>query len=354
VTKRPRQTDVARLAGVSPTTVSLVINNRVGGNVRITEETRLRVLHAVDELGYTVDPAARRLAGGFNTMLGVFTFEPIFPLQHRDFYYGFLMGIEEEAQNQGYDLLLFTSSGDGTGTRSVYRRGVNRLRMADGSILLGFAQNRDEIERLLGEDYPFLLVGRREANAGPVPYVAADYKTATSTVVSHMIAHGHRRIAYVGEDTFAESQEDRRAGYVAAFGQAGIAQDPSLVALVKRPDQVTAHWVTSLLEEGVTAFVAEMGAVGYRLVQAFNVLGLRPPGDFSFATLGDPLVERDPYPDTTTFRIPRQEMGATAVRLLAQMLKGELTEVPQVALDCIFVPGATVGSMPVCSGERVI
>ena len=58
--KRVRQTDVARLAGVSPATVSLVINNRSGGSVRISEETRQRVLDAVNQLSYVVDPAARK------------------------------------------------------------------------------------------------------------------------------------------------------------------------------------------------------------------------------------------------------------------------------------------------------
>jgi len=346
VTKRPRQTDVARLAGVSPTTVSLVINNRIGGTVRITEETRQRVLAAVDELGYTVDPAARRLAGGFNAMLGVFTFEPIFPLVHRDFYYDFLMGIENEAEKQGYDLLLFTSSGDGGGKRRIYNVGVNRLRMADGSILLGYAANRDEIERLIGEGYPFVFVGRREARSGPVAYVAADYKNATATVISHMLAHGHRRIAYVCEDTGAESQEDRRSGYRAALEAAGIAHDPSLDTPVDGPDQITPDWVKAQMDAGATAFVAEIGPIGHRLVESLNALRLRPPDDFSFASLGDPLVEDNPYPDTTTFRIPRQEMGAAAVRLLAQMLEGELSEVPQVTLDCSFVPGGTVGDGP--------
>ena len=130
--RRVRQTDVARLAGVSPATVSLVINNRIGGNVRISAETQQRVLDAVDQLGYVVDPAARSLAGGHNSLLGVFTFESIFPLIHRDFYYRFLVGIEEEAENLGYDLLLFTSAGNVDGTRRVYSQGVNRLRRGPG------------------------------------------------------------------------------------------------------------------------------------------------------------------------------------------------------------------------------
>ncbi|MCB0128681.1 MAG: LacI family DNA-binding transcriptional regulator, partial [Caldilineaceae bacterium] len=95
--KRPRQTDVAKLAGVSPATVSVILNNRLDGNVRISAETRARVLDAVEQLGYVTDPVARSLAGGRNSLLGVFAFDEIFPPQQRNLRYSFLVGIEHEA-----------------------------------------------------------------------------------------------------------------------------------------------------------------------------------------------------------------------------------------------------------------
>lgn len=98
---RPRQADIAALAGVSQATVSLVINNRSGKYRQITEETRQRVWAAVAELGYVANPAARMLAGGRNGLLGVYTFESVFPLDPRDFYYPFLLGVEEEAERHG-------------------------------------------------------------------------------------------------------------------------------------------------------------------------------------------------------------------------------------------------------------
>ncbi|MCB0241885.1 MAG: LacI family DNA-binding transcriptional regulator, partial [Anaerolineae bacterium] len=207
--KRVRQTDVARLAGVSPATVSLVINNRSGGSVRISEETRQRVLDAVNQLSYVVDPAARSLAGGQNSLLGVFTYESIFPLQHRDFYYRFLVGIEEEAEAIGYDLLLFTSSKGEDGRRRIYNNGVNRLGIADGAVLLGASEDKAELQRLRGEGYTFVFIGRREVDDSPIAYVGADYATATAEVVQHMLAHGHRQVVYIGHATKNESQLDR-------------------------------------------------------------------------------------------------------------------------------------------------
>ncbi|MCC9077657.1 LacI family transcriptional regulator [Litorilinea aerophila] len=349
VKRRPRQADVARLAGVSPTTVSLVLNNRVGGNVRIRPETRQRVLDAVARLGYVADPAARSLAGGQNRLLGVFTFEAIFPIQQRDFYYPFLVGIEREAGRLGYDLLLFTSSTGTDGKRRLYQRGNNRLRMADGAVLLGNEENKQELSRLLAEGYPFVFVGRREVPGGELSYVAADYTTATAQVLAHFFAHGHRRVAYLAHPIETESMADRRAGYRLAHREAGLEPDPNL--LFQRPSaEITAAWLHTLRAQGITGMVTEMGEHVPALMAAIHAAGWSLPGDFSLAFLGDPHLndDHDDLPrDCTTFTIPREEMGIQAVRLLTQMLSNPEGGGPRrLTLPCRFVPGSTVGPPP--------
>src|SRR3954451_14218835 len=76
---RLTQRDIARMTGVSQATVSLVLNGRSDGDVRIAPETRERVLQAIRERGYVADPIARRLAARDNRIIGVFTYEPVFP-----------------------------------------------------------------------------------------------------------------------------------------------------------------------------------------------------------------------------------------------------------------------------------
>ncbi len=84
--RRITQRRIAELAGVSQATVSLVLNDKADGAARIPEETRERVLKVLRETGYVADPAARRLAGVGNKILGVFTYEPAFPTESQDFY----------------------------------------------------------------------------------------------------------------------------------------------------------------------------------------------------------------------------------------------------------------------------
>src|SRR5690606_7836005 len=189
VGSRPTQADVARTAGVSQATVSMALNGGPESQGRLTDETRQRILAAVEETGYWGNLAAKQLAGGRTSIFGVFTYEPVFPHDTGDFYYPFLRGIEAEALQHDVDLLLFTSSHGGDsgssrdGLRDWARRG--RLHLADGCLLFGRHSHRRDLSELLAHDYPFVFIGRREADGAEVPYVGADYSRATEEVVEH-------------------------------------------------------------------------------------------------------------------------------------------------------------------------
>ncbi len=341
--KRPRQTDVAKLAGVSPATVSVILNNRLDGNVRISTETRARVLAAVEQLGYVTDPVARSLAGGQTSLLGVFTFESIFPLQQRDFYYPFLVGIEQEAEQLGYDLLLFTSTGSADGHRRIYQGNINRLRMADGAILLGSEQSKEELHRLVADQYPFVFVGRRELTNRELSYVAADYATATAKIITELLGCGHQQIAYWGPLQDNESHRDRYAGYLMAYRQRGLNH---LVAPAQRlvAAQVVPPFLEETLAQGTTAFVLESGGglVG-PFFEGMAQLGKSAPADFSVAILGEPVTGYvAPYP-VTSFSIPREMMGRRAVQLLVELLcSPQAPQLRQETIPCRYVPGVTI------------
>ncbi|WP_344982409.1 LacI family DNA-binding transcriptional regulator, partial [Streptosporangium fragile] len=205
---------------MSQTTVSLVLNNRAVTDVRIAPETRDRVLRVIRETGYVADPVARRLAAGRNRILGVFTYEAVFPAESADFYHPFLVGIEECAEEVGCDLLLFTGAGASGGRRRIFSED-SRIRLADGCVLLGRTVDRDDLARLLAERVPFVSVGRRDDAGAPVPYVGADYRPAVRALVERVVALGHRRLAYVGAGAGAESYADRLRGFREAAAALG-------------------------------------------------------------------------------------------------------------------------------------
>jgi DNA-binding LacI/PurR family transcriptional regulator len=343
--QRIRIADVAKLARVSAGTVSAVINGRVGEKIRVSSETQQRVWDAVQELEYVANPAARSLAGGHNQLLGVFTYEPIFPVEHHNFYYRFLVGIEHEAERAGYDLVLFTSTGGTDGKRLIYRKDSNRLRLTDGAILLGLQEDKREVQRLLQEEFPFVFIGRREVPQGEISYVAPDYIEAASDVVGYIAGHGHRQIAYFRSIRYGEPAQDRERGYRLAHERLSLPLDPDLVVHLD-PEALTIDLFQTFLNKGVTAFIAEDDALGLALLRVAAQLHKAPPQDFSLAVLGNPLTSSsEDIPDWTTFLVPRREIGIEAVRLLIHMLAQRDEPGPhQKMIPCLFVPGTTVGS----------
>ncbi len=342
-TPRPTQHDIARAAGVSTAVVSLVINGRANGKIKISKATQERVWDAIREQGYVPNLAARQLAGGHNRVIGVFTYDPLFPMTPTNFYQPFLVGIEEQAEISDYNLLLFTRS-SADRTRSIYHDGVNRLRIAEGAILLGTNEDRAELIRLYREGFPFVFVGRRELDAGPMAYTAADYAGATADLTQRLIDAGHRRILYIGRsEEINESAIDRERGFLKAMTAAGIA-DPAQLVLRDVEASVDAAQLRAWVSSGITALAVEQMPAALHILTLADKAGLRVPGDLSLVALGkadDPTVD---HYNIDTFYIPHREMGAQAVTLLARMLTEPDADFPrQITIPCTPASGRTIG-----------
>jgi DNA-binding LacI/PurR family transcriptional regulator len=329
------QHDIAKLAGVSQATVSLVLNGAPTALARIPQETRERVQQVIRTTGYVADPIARRMAKGLNRILGVFTYEPAFPSEQADFFAPFLLGIEEEAQAQNYDLLLLTGAGVGR-ERKMFADG-NRLRIADGCLVLGREFDRAELKRLVTGDYPFVAIGRREDAGGPVPYVGGDYASATRALVEKASSLGHGRLAFIGPSGSAESVVDRWRGFSdATTGNA------ELVLHVDEVGRAAAETLDAVVESGASAvFFVEL-ADAVRVEAAARERGLSIPDDFSVVVLGSHVRAERSHVQFTSFNIPREEMGRQATAMLVRRIE-DASPVEQILLTCEPVEGQTLG-----------
>ncbi|SEI11786.1 transcriptional regulator, LacI family [Rhizobium tibeticum] len=333
--KRLTQHDIAKLAGVSQATVSLVLNGAPTALARIPQETRERVQHVIRTTGYVADPIARRMAKGLNRILGVFTYEPAFPSEQADFFAPFLLGIEEEAQAQNYDLLLLTGAGVGR-ERKIFADG-NRLRIADGCLVLGREFDRAELKRLVSGDYPFVAIGRREDAGGPVPYVGGDYTTGTRALVEKARALGHEKLAYVGPSGSAESVVDRWRGFAEA-----ITEGAELVLHVDDVGRSAGEILDAIVTCGATAvFFVEL-ADAVRVEAVARERGLSLPDDFSAVVLGSHVRAERSHVQFTSFSIPREEMGRQATTMLVRRIEGAVP-IEQILLTCEPVEGETLG-----------
>lgn len=344
--RRPTQADIARLAGVSQATVSLVLNERDAG-VRISPATRERVLSVMREWGYVANASARSLAGGRNKIIGVYTFEPVFPTTSVDFYFPFLLGMEQQAAELGYDLLMFTSAG---GERQIFRDGSTRLSLADGALLLGRYPNVEEIERLRDSGYPFVYVGHREVSGAPVSYVAADYAGGTQQLTERLFALGHQRVAYarLGNGD-AQPSRDREKGFRRAVPPGGARRLTGPVWTLESADEV-GGLLAEVLRSGVTGIVAEQQLLAEELLACARREGLSVPADLSIVVLGDSAGARLDDTVWTGLVVPREQMGGEATRLLVRLLESTDSAAQSVSVECPLVDGATVGPVPRTAG----
>lgn len=344
---RITQRQIAALAGVSQAAVSLVLNGRTDTTSRIPQETRDRVLEVIRQTGYAADPAARRLAGKSNNLIGVFTYEQAFPRESSDFYAPLLTGIEVAAEALGMDLLVFTSARAENGRRLLFHEN-SRLRLADGCVLLGREMDPGELARLAASGYPFVAVGRRDGDHR-IPYVGADYPSAADQLARRALALGHRRFLYLRLDTEAESTRDRLDGFLGATDDAGIV--PRVVAT----DMLDTVAAWRLVREGdETVVFVEDPAQAQAIADAATADGVAIPRDLSLVALGERFKSSTQEPDFTRLVAPRSDLAQRAVEVLAEMMdtrEGELRAVTRLLLDCVVVEGATLG--PPRSGRRL-
>lgn len=350
--QRVTQAEVAAIAGVSQSTVSFVLNENVPGNVRISDETRSRVREAIRITGYSANPVAQRLAGGRNQILGVFTYEKTFPRGGHDFFAAFLVGIEHAAEQVGVDTLLFTSARVVEGRRKLARDGWRRLGVADGCLLMGRDEDGDELQHLLDTRYPFVFVGKRVSEGRTLPYVGADYVSATVRQVDRLAGLGHVRIGYVGPQTEDQPTLDRIQGYREGIRNHGL-----------RPRFVDAHDLTSVaddvVERGITAILLPSEVAPDGVADALAERGLDVPSEVSIVLLGQSHHARSSARAWTGFVVPREEMGARALVLLSRIVNeanapaGRPSPVPPLdpedrhqLLECADNDGATVAAPP--------
>ncbi|NII42565.1 DNA-binding LacI/PurR family transcriptional regulator [Curtobacterium flaccumfaciens] len=347
-TTRVTQRMIADMAGVSQSTVSLVLNGKADEARRIPSATRDRVLEVIRETTYVANPVARSLVGAATGLIGVFTYEPAFPSRSSDFYTPLLTGIESAAESVGADLLLFTSTPVVAGRRRLFHES-NRLRLADGCILLGREMDPVELERLLDSAYPFVAIGRRDAADGRVPYVGVDYASATHSLALRALGLGHRRVGFLRLSQDAESSRDRRAGIVAAASEVGASVTEAEVTTDR---SVTDAWAAIRASRPTVVFV-EDPTDAHELHAQLAADGISVPDDLSVVVLGEHNRAADGPADFTRLRAPRTELGAHAVRALTGVLEARRTPAQerssatppvQELLDCSLVPGGTLAA----------
>jgi LacI family transcriptional regulator len=311
-TKAPRLADVARLASVSPSLVSRVLNS--DPTLQVRSETRAAVMSAVDMLGYVPDAAARALRNAQTGLLG-------FALHHVNdhSYVDMVETAQAEATTRGYTIILINS--DELPARRQQFRAIIQGHRVDGLLIQnGFSKSDRGLESL-ARPIPSVMFGGDAAEG--LLTLRLDDGVAAKIATEHLIGLGHTAIAFIGAD--GASSTRRYDGYREALADAGLRAIPPVDGGWTSDSAHDA--VRRLLGSGVpvTGLVAVTTTVALGVHSGIVAEGRRIPDEVSLVSVHDTSFARHLNPPLTVVALPIKEAGALGVSLLIDQMRERST-----------------------------
>ncbi|MFN8450062.1 MAG: LacI family DNA-binding transcriptional regulator [Anaerolineae bacterium] len=312
--------DVAKRAGVSPMTVSRVINN----SGYIHKKTRERVEQAIAELGYVPNALARSLRFKQTKTLALLISDITNP-----FFTTLARGVEDAASEQGFSVILCNT--DESRDKEAQYLNVVIQKQVDGVLLVPAVSSVESGKFLQDCGVPFVVLDRR-APGLEVDIVRCDTEIGAYQLTNHLIELGHRRIAALSGPMQVTTAADRIAGYHRALAEAGMedfAREYYGGFTVKSGYDLTKQVLAS---EEATALLAANNFIVFGALRALKEANLRVPDDISVVTFDDLLEVMGVEPFLTVVRQPAYDLGRRATQLMLDRLSGAATGAPQEIL----------------------
>jgi LacI family transcriptional regulator len=331
--------DVAQQAGVSPMTVSRVIND----SALVSADTRRRVEQAIEGLGYVPSRLARGLSAKRTGTLAV-----IVPDVANPFFTLIVRGAEDVARRAGYRVILCDTRADLNVEREVIEEML--AHRVEGILIAPVGdRSREHLGRLSAFNVPFVLVDRTVPDVD-ADTVLGDSAEGAQRLVEHLISLGHRRIGLIVETNEVSTARDRHGGYEAALRGAEMPLEPELVVQASVDPGGGYEGMRRLLslEEPPSAVFTVNNLVAVGAIEAIREAGLEVPDDIALVCFDDIEYASRLYPFLTVMEQPAETFGTLSTQLLLERIDGRAPERSRVVvLPAQFVVrrscGAAVG-----------
>ncbi len=305
--------DVAERAGVAPATVSRVINE----SGYVSEETRVRVRRAIDELRYTPNRLARGLRSKQTQTLGLIVTDITNP-----FWTTVARGAEDAASQAGFSVILCNTD-ESDAKQEQY---VNLLleKQVDGFLLVPATRDVTTVSLIQERAVPIVVLDRRMPI--PVDTVRGDSEGGAHELTTHLLSLGHRRIALLGGSVDVPTAQERVVGYRRALDEAGIPVDESLI-LSRAFTQEAGYAMTQVvlkMKPRPTALFAVNNFIAIGAARALRDAKLRLPEDVALVSFDDLPTALIVEPFLTVAAQPAYEMGRLATELLMARIVGDV------------------------------
>ena len=351
--KRRRATieQVAKLAGVSTTTVSNVLNNRTDA---MRPSTRERVLEAAEILGYHPSQVARSLASRQSATVGLVIAEIATSL-----FFSAVSVIERFARDANYNVLLCHAS---TSEEESQALDLLQEKEVEGVVFLSTSDYRDDGALIqLADSVPVVTVNR-SGSGGTFDRITWDNMGGMSSAIRHLHGLGHRRIGFLRGPAERQGSEERYQGYRFGLAECGLEYVDELVALADYtagPDDWHRGAEALLaMASRPTAILASDDSVAAVVIKSAQERGLRVPDDVAVVGVDDQPFAPLLNPGLTTVKLPILEAGQSAIELLTDRLRGDRSSPKRVVLPMELVVrdscGATRAKLPLSAADPAL
>lgn len=334
------QKDVAKLADVSFITVSRVVNNM--GNVK--EETRKRVLVAIKELNYYPNSIAQGL--NLNKVRTLAIQAPVpknVSIEETSYYRRLLIGIEKWCIKKNYDILLSTQRGDIDSfdyLKPFYER------KADGIALLGASPSVEQVQKILKDKIPCVIVGDRPS-ADQISYIDTDNFKGMYEATDYLLERNHTRIAYIHGNVWTKNAKDRFNGYKKALSDAGMNVLEDLVysgAFTKLSGSEALRYYMNL-KERPSAILASTDLMALGVYEEMINSQFHIPGDISLIGFDGHEICNYTNPPLATIYQPLEKMGEECARLLIEQIENGENTSKQIIFPVKLNPGKSIADL---------
>lgn len=321
--------DIAKKAGVSPTTVSLVFNQ--GSQSRISQATRDRILHVAEELGYQPGKAVQRMEKNVVQNLPQQT-PPTIALVITDitnpFFTELAAVIEDVASRYGYNIILCNTKKNST-KEAEYLEVLWRRRI-DGLIIAPAEDSSEHLPEFLKRDLPVVFVDRYLENTKANAVVVDNVKGAY-LAVEYLIRLGHRRIGVINGRRDVTTGKERLLGYLQALRKYQIETDEDLQRdgyfTIEGGQRATAELLDLPTPPSAIFSTASLMTMG--ILQELQKRDMNIPGDISLASFDDYMWTQLVQPPLTVVAQPVLELGREAAQFVIQLIQGWGQNSPQ-------------------------
>lgn len=312
--KKVTSFDVAKKAGVSRATVSYVLNNVKKEN--ISTKTKEKVMKVIQELGYVPNATGKALASNRTRNIGLVCHES--HLSH-PFLLQIMSGLTRVVRENSLRLLVDTIP-DGAGDNAILS--LSQTKSIDGLVLFSTREHDDELQTLLDEKFPVVIIG--EYSNAKVCSVDVDGTFAAQKAVEHLIEQNHRRIAFISNAPLIYTAgTGRLKGYRNALKKAGIEYDESLIRFGEFTAESGFKAMNDLLKSKrgeITAVFVASDTVAFGAMRAIDAAGLKIPEDIAVMGYDDVPLANFSNPPLSTVRFSGIQMGANAGEMLIKLI----------------------------------